>query len=41
MIALPSIRTAEAVEPKVIICVDAVRSGEPKIIGIDGPGVFG
>jgi len=40
MIALPSIRTAEAVEPKVTFCVDAVRSGEPKIIGIDGPGVF-
>jgi len=40
MIALPSIRTAEAVEPKVTFCVDAVRSGEPKIIGIDGQGVF-
>jgi len=25
---------------KVIFCADAVRSGEPKIIGIDGQGVF-
>jgi len=40
MIAPPLIRTAEAVEPKVTFCVDALRSGEPKIIGLDGLEVF-
>jgi len=40
MIALLSISTAEALEPKVIFCADAVRLGEPEIIGIDGSQVF-